>query len=106
MAKSKKVVSKKASAPAQDIPHGLAAVSGPVVTLTDSHAPLAPVEAHTAMPSSKRGRKAKAEAPAPVEVDPAAEARAKWTRRLKRWQAKAEAQGVDARALMEAALSA
>jgi hypothetical protein len=38
-------------------------------------------------------------------ADPAAEARARWKRRLGRWQKKAGAQGTDARALMQEALA-
>ena len=42
-----------------------------------------------------------APAPVPVEVPAKSEKPAvKWARRLRRWQAKAEAQGVDARSLM------
>ncbi len=80
--------------------------------------------------STKVSKKAKAQAEAPAAVAPIAaaapvvqaepkktgrkqrsqdtpdEAKARWARRLARWSKKAEAAGVDARALMQAALAA
>lgn len=69
------------------------------------------VQAEAALPTpvsapvpaaDKRGRKGQA---AEKKADPAAEVRARWARRLGRWQKKAEAQGVDAKALMTEALA-
>jgi hypothetical protein len=98
MAKSKKVVSKKVVA-AAEVPAEVAPAPMPVAadaaTATEAPAP-APVPA----PSKPvPARKEKAERP--VE-DPAV----KWKRRLGRWQAKAAAAGVDAKALMAEALAA
>jgi hypothetical protein len=98
MAKSKKVVSKKVVGP-------VAPVEAPVVAASE------PVQAETVPPTpasgpvpvaDKQARKGQA---AEKKADPAAEARARWARRLGRWQAKAQAAGVDARALMTEALA-
>lgn len=67
-------------------------VAAPVADAVAPVAPVAPV-----VPKVKAEK---------APVDPAAEARAKWKRRLGRWQAKAVAQGVDAKALMTEALAA
>ena len=99
MAKSKKVVSKKAQVEV------VAPVEAPVVPASE------PVQAQVAPPTpvsapvpaaDKRARKGQA---AEKKADPAAEARARWARRLGRWQAKAQAAGVDAKALMTEALA-
>jgi hypothetical protein len=95
MAKSKKVVSKKVVAPVEApvesvplaVPVSVTAVEAPA--LTQVPAPSKPV----------RGRQAKAE---PAVEDAAV----KWKRRLGRWQAKAAAAGVDAKALMSEMLAA
>jgi hypothetical protein len=98
MAKSKKVVSKKAQAEV------VAPVEAPVVPVSE------PVQAEAAAPTpasvpvpaaDKRARKGQA---AETLADPAVEARARWKRRLGRWQAKAQAAGVDAKTLMTEAL--
>jgi hypothetical protein len=95
MAKSKKVVSKKVVAP----------VEAPAVPASEpvQAEAVAPTPASAAVPATdKRARKGQA---AETLVDPEAEARARWKRRLGRWQAKAQAAGVDPRALMEEALA-
>jgi hypothetical protein len=92
MAKSTKVVSKKvvaAEAPMTLAPMPVAAEAAEAPALAQVPAPSKPV----------RARKEKAER---AVGDPAV----KWTRRLGRWQAKAVAAGVDAKALMTAALAA
>jgi hypothetical protein len=98
MAKSKKVVSKKAQAEV------VAPIEAPVVPASE------PVQAEAAVPTppsapvpatDKRGSKGQA---TEKKADPAAETRARWKRRLGRWQAKAQAAGVDAKALMTEAL--
>ena len=66
-----------------------------VVDLKTSSAPVPAAD--------KQARKGQAAEKAPA--DPAAEARARWARRLGRWAKKAEAQGVDAKALMTEALA-
>jgi hypothetical protein len=99
MAKSKKVVS-KVVAPAK-----VAQAVAPVVAASE------PVQADAVRPTpvsapvpaaDKQARKGQA---AEKKADPAAEARARWARRLGRWQAKAQAAGVDAKALMTEALA-
>jgi hypothetical protein len=56
---------------------------------------------------TSRSKKVVAEAEVPVEaLAPVEDASVKWKRRLRRLLAKAEAQGVDARALMEEVLAA
>jgi hypothetical protein len=100
MVKSKKVVSKKVVGP-------VAPVEAPVVPASE------PVQAEAAPPTpasapvpaaDRRGRKS--QAAEKKTADPAAEARARWARRLGRWQAKAQAAGVDAKGLMTEALAA
>ena len=97
MAKSKKVVSKKVVGP-------VAPVEAPVVAASETvqaeAVPPMPVSAPVPA-ADKQARKGQA---AEKKADPAAEARARWKRRLGRWQAKAQAAGVDARALMTEAL--
>jgi hypothetical protein len=95
MAKSKKVVSKKVIAPVE-----APAVPASEPVQAEAAAPI-PVSAAVPTPA-KQARKGQA---AEKRVDPAAEARARWKRRLGRWQAKAQAAGADARALMEEALN-
>ena len=98
MAKSKKVVSKKVVGP-------VAPVEAPVVPASEpvQAEAVPPTPASAAVPApDKRARKGQA---AEKAVDPAAEARARWNRRLGRWQAKAQAAGVDAKALMTEALA-
>jgi hypothetical protein len=92
--------SKKASAPVEIAPVEAPAVpaSEPVQAAAVAPTP-APAEAST---PTKRARKGQAAEP----VDPAAEARARWKRRLDRWSKKAVAAEVDPRALMEEALAA
>ena len=92
MAKSKKVVSKKVVAPAE-APVVVAAAPVPVAAAE------APAPAPVPAPSKPvPARKEKAE---PAVEDPAV----KWKRRLGRWQAKAAAAGVDAKALKGRRLS-
>jgi hypothetical protein len=93
MAKSKKVVSKKVVAPAE-APVVVAAAPVPVTAAE------APTPAPVPVPA-KPGPTRKEKAERAVE-DPAV----KWKRRLGRWQAKAVAAGVDAKALMTEALAA
>jgi hypothetical protein len=73
-------------------------VQAPVVAV-----PVAPVVqasvGHPVPGDGRTGRKLKVN-------DTPDEANARWARRLARWQGKAEKAGVDARALMEAALAA
>jgi hypothetical protein len=91
MAKSKKVISKKVVAPAE----APVEVAAPMPVIAD--ATEAPAPAQVPTPSKPvRARTEKA-----VE-----EPRARWKRRLGRWQAKAVAAGVDAKALMAEALAA
>jgi|HubBroStandDraft_6_1064221.scaffolds.fasta_scaffold1933916_1 hypothetical protein len=94
--------SKKASAA---VAAEIASVEAPVVPASE------PVQAEAVPPTlasapvpppSKRARKGQA---AEKPVDPEAEARARWRRRLDRWSKKAVAAGVDPRALMEEALA-
>jgi hypothetical protein len=88
MAKPKKVVSKKVVAPAEVPVEAVPMVAAVPVVAEAAEAP-APTQVPT--PSTPvRARKEKA-------VD---EPSVKWGRRLKRWQAKAQAAGVDAKALM------
>src|SRR5258708_2848678 len=99
MAKSKKVVSKKAQAEVA------APVEGPVVPASEpvQAEAVPPTPASARVPAAdKRGRKGQA---GEKKADPAADARARWARRLGRWQAKAAAAGVDAKALMTEALA-
>jgi hypothetical protein len=94
--------SKKASAP---VAAEVAPVEAPAVPTSEpvqaEAVPPTPVSAAVPAPS-KRARKGQA---AEKPVEPEAEARARWKRRLGRWQAKAQAAGVDPRALMEEALA-
>lgn len=94
MAKSKKVVSKNVVAPVE------AAMES---VLVEAVVAPAPAEAPTTPVPAKINKAKKAERP---PVDPATEAHARWKRRLGRWQAKAQAAGVDAKALMTEALAA
>jgi hypothetical protein len=98
MAKSKKVVSKKVVGPVAPVEAPVVPASEPVQAVAVPPTPAsAPVAA-----TDKQARKGRA---AEKPVDPTAEARARWARRLGRWQAKAQAAGVDARALMTEALA-
>ena len=90
MAKSTKSVSKKVVAP----------VEAPVVQAPKAEA--TPSGPPTSGPVPIKAKKDKVER---VPVDPATEAHARGKRRLGRWQAKAQAAGVDARGLMTEALA-
>jgi hypothetical protein len=88
MAKSKKAISKKVTpveAPVEATPAPMPAVA----------------EAAAAAETPSKPVRARKEKPERAVDDPAV----KWKRRLGRWQAKAQAAGVDAKALMEAALA-
>ena len=98
MAKSKKVVSKKVVAPAE-APVAVTPAPMPVAADAATSAE-GPAPAPVPTPSKPvRARKEKAER---AVEDPAV----KWKRRLGRWQAKAVAAGVDAKALMTEAIAA
>jgi len=105
MAKSKKVVSKKA--PAEVLEPAADLASEPVQASTQQSA-ASPAEAPQvgtveSVGQVTRGvrvpRSERAAAEGPAEV------RAKWKRRLARWSKKAEAAGVDAKGLMQEALA-
>src|SRR5271163_770124 len=96
MTKSKKVVSKKsqAEAPVEVAPAPMP-IAADAATAAEAPAP-------AQVPAPSKPVRARQEN---VPADPATEARARWARRLRRWQAKAQAAGVDARALMTEALA-
>jgi hypothetical protein len=105
MAKSKKVVSKKVQAdvlgPATDLASEPGQASTPVSAAS-------PVEAQQIGAAESVGQVtwgARVPRSEHAAAEGPEEARAKWKRRLARWSKKAEAAGVDARALMQEALA-
>jgi hypothetical protein len=97
---AKKVVAtKKIKAPVQaEVPAPVVQAEAPAPIASASVAPT-PSAAPVAAEPKKGGRKLKSQ-------DTPDETKARWARRLARWQGKAEKAGVDARALMQAALAA
>jgi len=101
MAKSKKVTVKKAQV---EVPVEASGSSGGGVPLTSAASGTvgepAVAQGNASGSTADPGKRGRARKEKVVEAPTV-----KWARRLKRWQAKAEAQGVDARGLMKEALA-